>query len=100
MVKLEKALANVIFPGILALICLRMWNGFENVRLKNARYDSAVKAIETLDGKPGTTSDDWKIAYKEALGKNFDPSLDNARYLSMRQLQRIIDYSDSRSSSR
>jgi hypothetical protein len=100
MVKLEKALSNVVFPAILALIGLRVWNGFENVRLKNARYDSTVKAIENLDNSPGTTDNDWRIAYRDVLGKNFDHSLDNTRYLSMNQLQRIIDYANSRSSSR
>jgi hypothetical protein len=46
------------------------------------------------------SKDDWRIAYRDVLGKNFDHSLDNTRYLSMNQLQRIIDYANSRSSSR
>ncbi len=100
MAKLEKVLGNVLFPGVLALICLRMWQGFENVRLKNVRYDIAVKAIENLDNSPGTTDHDWKIAYRDVLGKPFEHSMDNPRYLSMNQLQRIIDYANSRSSSR
>lgn len=44
-------------------------------------YAQTSQVISGLDGKPGTSFDDWAIAYRDALGITYDPFIHNPRDL-------------------
>jgi len=93
---------SIVFPfsfGILSVlapflfICGSKAFSYQRDKL----YREASFAIESFDGIPYTTRDDWKIAYDKALGRHLDGpnSRGNTRDLSNDELRAIISYARS-----
>lgn len=61
----------------------------ENVR--QAYYQDVSNRISEFDRKPGTSEDDWAIAYEEALYENFDHYTSSPDKLSYEKLQKICN---------
>ncbi|MEK6800997.1 MAG: hypothetical protein AABY05_03615 [Nanoarchaeota archaeon] len=59
------------------------------IKDENDRYRIVLNAISLLDGEPGTSDKDWALAYRDALGKNYDPRIDDSRELNAGQLDQI-----------
>ena len=52
-------------------------------------YQHTSESISHLDGKPGTSIEDWRKAYNEALGKNFDVYYNLREQLTRVELETI-----------
>lgn len=72
--------------GLLYFVSIRP----ENIeREKDRIYQHASKSISHLDGKLGTSAEDWGMAYGDVLGRNFDTFTSPREQLSNRQLESI-----------
>lgn len=60
---------------------------YEHMRV--IEYDRISALIADLDGKPGTSFDDWAIVYEKTFGYPFDPFICDPSKLSFEELRRI-----------
>ena len=56
---------------------------------RDGLYKNVSGAIYYLDGEPGTSDRDCALAYRNVLGENYDPRIDDPRKLNDEQLEQI-----------
>lgn len=90
---LKAGAVSVAFAGLMGI---GLSLGYIARTAKGKHIDSyriVSRTIADLDGLPGTTSNDWAIVYRNALGREFDQYVNNPRNdLSLGDLEKVATY--------
>ena len=85
-----------VFIGSVIYMAIGIDNGFKIGNIKNQErrllYQNTSENIANIDGRPGTSHEDWAIAYRKVLNRGYDVYKDNPQKLDDRELIEIHNF--------